>query len=410
MKKIFLVFSLFSIFILPLLLFLSLLTMTLTTQVAEASGNCDSMQNQDSNNGTNIDDNADVKRARDAFFKALTKNNGFSGAGASGALARGELESGFDIHAQNPSGGVAGVMQWSGWGNTINGDRIHSEGSIKGQDISTLTIENQIKLMTYELQGSYNNVTQKVGTAHDPGQAFMEWTQYYEGITPWDTAQTNEVRGKALAAKFYIEYDGANIPSSISDGVSNGADDSYNNSQNEANSGCEVGDGTGEQVDGNIPRGTPYEKLSSAQKKAIGKRSNFNAYPNGPYGHQCVWYAYHRSLEFDFNWAKGEAQGNGMEFGQSDPNMQVVKGKPKAHSAVDFLPGQNGAGSEYGHVSFVEYVNPDGSLIVSESNVLEGHIGLDQATANQPYETYMSVSSEDAKKLTYVYPEEETNG
>lgn len=393
--------------VLPFLLLMSILTATLTVQTAEASEDCSSLQEQESNNGSDINNSEDVKKVRDTFFKELTKTNGFSGAGASGALARGELESHFDIQAQNPSGGVAGVFQWSGWGNTINGNRIHSEGSIKGTDLATLTLENQVKLMNHELKGSYNSVTQKVGKATEPEQAYMDWTQYYEGIVPNDSSQTNEAAGKALATKFYVEYNGANIPPSISDGANNGVDEDYNNSQNEANSGCEVGPGEGEQVDGDIPRGTPYDKLTAEQKKAIGKRANFSSYPNGPYGHQCTWYTYHRSVELGFNYANGESQGNGLEFGQNDPNMQVVKGKPKAHSAVDFLPGQNGAGATYGHVSFLEYVNPDGSIIVSESNVLEGHIGLDQATANQPYETYMSVSAEDAKKLTYVYPKGE---
>lgn len=406
-KKIFLIFGALSSIVLPFLLLMSVLTATISVQTAEASDDCSSMQDQGSNNGTDIDNNSDTKKVRDAFFEALTKTNGFSGAGASGALARGELESHFDVKAQNPSGGVAGAFQWSGWGNTINGNRIHSEGSIIGTDLSTLTLENQIKLMNFELKGTYKTVTQKVGKATDPEQAYMDWTQYYEGIVSSDSAQTNEAAGKSLATKFYLEYDGANIPPSISDGASDGADEDYNNNQSEANSGCEVGPGEGEQVDGEIPRGTPYDKLTSAQKKAVGKRASFSSYPNGPFGHQCTWYAYHRTVELGFNYAKGEAQGNGMEFGQSDANMQVVKGKPKAHSAVDYLPGQNGAGAGYGHVGVVEYVNPDGSIITSESNVLEGHIGLDQATANQPYETYMSVSAEDAKKLTYVYPKGE---
>lgn len=405
-KKLFVPLAILTVIVLPFTLLMSVLTATIGIQTAEASETCSSKQEEGSNDGGDYDDNPDVKAVRDKFFQELTTTNGFSGAGGAGALARGELESHFDVHAQNSSGGVAGVFQWSGWGHTLNGDRIHSEGSIKGTDLSTLTLENQVKLMNHELKGSYGMVTQKVGGATNPEQAYMDWTQYYEGILPGD-GQTNEAAGKALAVKFYVEYNGSSIPPSVGEGAEEGAEEEYEGSQEDANSGCEVGPGEGEQVEGEIPRGTAYDKLTSEQKKAIGKRSNFNSYPNGPYGHQCTWYTYHRSKEFGFDYANGEAQGNGLEFGQNDPNMQVVKGQPKAHSAVDFLPGQNGAGDTYGHVSFVEYVNPDGSIIISESNVLEGYIGFDKATATQPYETYMSISAEDAKQLTYVYPKGE---
>ena len=44
------------------------------------------------------------------------KEHKFTSAGASGALAVGQRESGFNPQAINPSGGVAGIFQWSGWG------------------------------------------------------------------------------------------------------------------------------------------------------------------------------------------------------------------------------------------------------------------------------------------------------
>lgn len=408
-KKIFLIFGALSSIVIPFLLLMSILTATISVQTAEASDECSSMQDQGSNNGSDISSDTDTAGREKKIFEFVTQKEGFSGAGGAGILARSNIETGgtFDPKITNPSGGVAGIFQWSGWDNTINGDRIHSEGSIKGNDETTLTLANELKLFSYELKNSYSKIKTLVGKASDPVQAYKDFSAIYELGGNYNDGQMNLEQGGALATKYFLKYDGADIPSTIADGASDGADENYDNDQNEANSGCEVGPGEGEQVDGEIPRGTPYDKLTSAQKKAVGKRASFSSYPNGPFGHQCTWYAYHRTVELGFNYAKGEAQGNGMEFGQSDANMQVVKGKPKAHSAVDYLPGQNGAGAGYGHVGVVEYVNPDGSIITSESNVLEGHIGLDQATANQPYETYMSVSAADAKKLTYVYPKGE---
>lgn len=53
----------------------------------------------------------------------LLVSEGFTIQGTSGALAVAERESQFDPTAVNDSGGVAGVFQWSGWSNTINGNR-----------------------------------------------------------------------------------------------------------------------------------------------------------------------------------------------------------------------------------------------------------------------------------------------
>ena len=47
----------------------------------------------------------------------------------------------------------------------------------------------------------------------------------------------------------------------------------------------------------------------------------------------------------------------------------TVSSTPKTHTAVVFEAGQHGADSLYGHVAFVEKVNDDGSIVISESNV-----------------------------------------
>ena len=126
----------------------------------------------------------------------------FQGQGAAGAVAVAERESGFNAQAINPSGGVAGWLQWSGWGNTINGNRISSEGSIKSGDMSTLTAVNEFKLLDYELNGSKNSTRMSVGKATDPQQAALDWSVLYEGVSLAD-GQTKESEIKANALKWY---------------------------------------------------------------------------------------------------------------------------------------------------------------------------------------------------------------
>lgn len=96
------------------------------------------------------------------MFDFLTQEIGFSGAGAAGALAVAYRESNFRLDAQNPGGGVAGIFQWSGFSNGVNGNRITSEGSIKAGDTSTLTLENQLKLIKYELSNGYRKARDTV--------------------------------------------------------------------------------------------------------------------------------------------------------------------------------------------------------------------------------------------------------
>ncbi|MDG4984579.1 phage tail tip lysozyme [Lactococcus lactis] len=389
-----------------LLVPICLVLMTSTIFVSQSSAaeeDCSSVQNETPNSDTDAGSESEAK----AIFDHLTKSIGFSGAGASGALAVAQRESNFKVQAINPSGGVAGWFQWSGWGNTVNGDRIHSEGSIKGQDLSTLTQANEFKLLDYELKGSYNAVRTLVGKSKDPQQAALDWSEKFEGVSISDSqTKANEIKANALS--WYTKFNGASIPDSIKDATNDGADSDTDDNYQEANSGCETGSGTGDQVEGTIPMGTYYDKLNPAAKKAIGKRPDFKSYPDdmtsAPWGHQCAWYVTYRAKEMGFN-ESNSTEGNGAVWGQSDPNFISEVGKPVAHSAVDFKQGQGGRGtSEAGHTAFVEYVNPDGSLIISECNVVSGHSGMDRASATQPEESYATISAADAKILTYVYP------
>lgn len=144
------------------------------------------------------------------IFDFLTKKIGFSGAGAAGALAVALRESGFNPKAKNSGGGVAGIFQWSGYSNTVNGSRITAEGSIKSGQDSTLTMENELKLVRFELNGGWSRVKSSVGKATDPVTATLNWSRDYEGVSLSD-AQTkvDDITANAKAA--YAAFGGSKI-------------------------------------------------------------------------------------------------------------------------------------------------------------------------------------------------------
>lgn len=142
------------------------------------------------------------------IFEFFTKKDGFSGAGAAGAVAVAQRESGFDPKAKNAGGGVAGIFQWSGWGNTVNGDRIHQGGFIKSE--ADLTLENEFKLVNYEFKHGHGDVPKVVGNAHDPGQAALDWSEKYEGVSLAD-GQTKGSQIQAWAQQAYSKFHGSSI-------------------------------------------------------------------------------------------------------------------------------------------------------------------------------------------------------
>ncbi|EKF51501.1 CHAP domain-containing protein [Lactococcus garvieae] len=122
---------------------------------------------------------------------------------------------------------------------------------------------------------------------------------------------------------------------------------------------------------------------------AIKPLPNLSTYSqNGtyPWG-QCTWYTYYRARQMGVNF--GTSMGNGGDW-QKASGYQVTM-KPRARTAVSFSPGQAGADRTYGHVAFVEQVRSDGSILISESNV----IGLGKLS-------YRTFTKAEASKFHYV--------
>jgi len=148
--------------------------------------------------------NISVERAEDVI-KILNwqlSKEKFTLEGASGSLANAERESDFDPKLTNPSGGVAGYFQWSGWdGNTINGDRWANASS------RTLDSTVELELMSYELNHGYKKVKDYMQKASDPFESAKYWSEYYEGVSLSD-GQTKLEKLEKDSKKWYEVFKG----------------------------------------------------------------------------------------------------------------------------------------------------------------------------------------------------------
>nr|WP_231113462.1 CHAP domain-containing protein [Streptococcus dysgalactiae] len=82
---------------------------------------------------------------------------------------------------------------------------------------------------------------------------------------------------------------------------------------------------------------------------------------------QCTWYVYNRLVE------AGSPHYNYLGNGQDWVRGLVLKSwkfsnKPVAGAVCSTTGGFDGTYAIYGHVSYVEYVNPDGTFLISECN------------------------------------------
>jgi Peptidase family M23. len=181
------------------------------------------------------------------IFTYLIDKEGFTGAAAAGAVANAARETGrtFDPKIENKSGGVIGLFQWGGWAHTLNSDRIAKEGSIKKGDYSTLTVDNELKLVSFELNGGFRSFKEKIGVMSDPFAAAKLWTKIYEGVDPDNDKQADLVNLQKYAAQAYNQFDGAShTTSNISiNGITAGSDADTSRDQHSLGAGCNIDDG-----------------------------------------------------------------------------------------------------------------------------------------------------------------------
>lgn len=317
-------------------------------------------------------------------FDFLTKEIGFSGAGAAGALAVAYRESNFQLDAHNPGGGVAGIFQWSGFSNGVNGNRITSEGSIKAGDTSTLTLENQLKLLKYELSNGYRKARDTVGRATDPVQAAKDWSLYYEGVSLSDgQSKIDSITQWAGEA-----CDAHNCHSIKADESKLGNNDAVNASSDSSSSSTTLKElfcGTNESGDGATngavngsqqcdKGGCDFSWMCSAMN--ICHNGDHGVIP-APYNYQCVWYAWTRAamVHKGYGSSWNTVMGNGGDIwanANGSPGW-TVDGTPKAGDLIS-MSGISSAG----HVAFVEKVENSGGswkIYISEGNVVAPYDG-----------------------------------
>ena len=96
---------------------------------------------------------------------------------------------------------------------------------------------------------------------------------------------------------------------------------------------------------------------------------SFVAALNGGYFGQCTYYMYNRFAQLGAP-IRTTALGNAAEWPANAAAAGYgVSSTPRAGTAIVFQRGVGGADPVYGHVGFVERVNADGSLFISEMNV-----------------------------------------
>ncbi|SJZ45530.1 CHAP domain-containing protein [Pilibacter termitis] len=112
-----------------------------------------------------------------------------------------------------------------------------------------------------------------------------------------------------------------------------------------------------------------------------------NAYALG----NCTWWVYNRMAQLGKH--IHPTMGNANQWVQNyvqTPGARLVS-EPKRGDAIIFTNGAAGSHPTYGHVAMVEYVNSDGSFLISEMNVQGAYSMGWRVLTKQPNEYFMRV-------------------
>lgn len=316
----------------------------------------------------------------DKIKKFLTEQ-GFSGPQIAILLAVGARESGLDPKADNPSGGVHGVWQWSNGG--INKDRMKWLRD-RGGDINSL--DDQFTLLKHELSTSYYNPIIQVfakhpGSSSEDMEANLEiWESLFEGLLAGD-GQRNTGTVKQYIEGVFKHYPGLKDQGQGSNFLNNfnvtSTDESKTsgNVSSSSDDDCGDDDSSGTEADwtGEVPSdatawGYKPDDVPDSLKKFIHNPSDVGLKYGGPNGWvehsgQCVDLT--ESLGNIIWGNSGITQGNGIDQADAWASRvfkNKVKDKPKAGAI--FSTGF----SQPGHTGIVSHVFENGDVLVIEQN------------------------------------------
>lgn len=164
-------------------------------------------------------------------------------------------------------------------------------------------------------------------------------------------------------------YKGSNVTDKGSISIPNKPD----KDSKDKDSSCVTTSDTSNQVSGQNSAPT-LEVPKEYQGKLTLPAPDSNNYAGNSYPFaECTWGAYNRLEQIGnhIEWFSGDS-GHGGAWAQSarTAGYTVVKGKPTVGWAASFQGGVAGSLPPFGHVAVVEYVNTDGSILVSETNVV----------------------------------------
>lgn len=137
---------------------------------------------------------------------------------------------------------------------------------------------------------------------------------------------------------------------------------------------------------GSASANIPQEYVGKLKYPNPSKETSSGGYPGNAYAAgQCTWYVYNRF--YQLGKTIPAYLGNGGQWGASASAQGYnTTSTPKAGYAASFPAGVAGAAAPYGHVAFVEYVNPDGSFLVSEMNMNGGLYKITYRVISSPAE------------------------
>jgi len=104
--------------------------------------------------------------------------------------------------------------------------------------------------------------------------------------------------------------------------------------------------------------------LPTDRETKAGQGWGGNAYAPG----NCTWYVYNRMMQLGKKIHPTMGNANQWILNYIQTPGATLESNPKRGDAVIFAGGVAGASVQYGHVAFVEYVNSDGTFVISEMN------------------------------------------